>query len=523
MTLRVVILCLAAAAVWAQAPERDSAALTGRVVSGADGAPLAGALVLVRTASTPKVWTGPDGRFRLTGIPAGTFAVLANKAGFHPDQRRQQLGMGGTSQELVFRLTPESLIAGTAFGPDGAPLEGARIALWEQPDRLGDMPVLLERRGATVDDRGRFRLHALWAGNYLLTLEPAAAPAPEGVERLTVAPMLYPEPRGLGSLATLRLRPGEQVENIDFRASETEQTELAGQVSRCDGCTVGIYRRSGEFFAPVYQMGAAGNGSFVLQGLTPGAYVIAARSRGSNRGGLAGLAEISLMAGQTVRTQVYLTEGAQMTITKTHLNPLEPDQTAQRRGMSPPAVVFEYLGPELMRSRPSGGRPFRPDQNSTELQVGLWPGPYALQVRGFPRGGYLASVLVDGSPPLDGRVVINDEGAHQTEVVVAYDSGTIEGSVMTSDLPLKGARIYLLPQNPVLPSDLSQASADETGAFSAQVGPGRYEVYALPRDADWNLADPLDRQRLAGYRAGVEVRPGQKATVKVKLAPLSSW
>jgi hypothetical protein len=75
----------------------------------------------------------------------------------------------------------------------------------------------------------------------------------------------------------------------------------------------------------------------------------------------------------------------------------------------------------------------------------------------------------------------------------------------------------------VLPNDLFQASADETGAFSVEVGPGRYDVYALPRDADWNLADALDRQRLAGYRTGVEVRSGQTATVKVKLAPLSSW
>jgi hypothetical protein len=142
----------------------------------------------------------------------------------------------------------------------------------------------------------------------------------------------------------------------------------------------------------------------------------------------------------------------------------------------------------------------------------------------MPRGGYLASVLVDGSPPLNGRFVIGDGGAHQIEVVVAYDSGKIEGTVTASDnLPLKDARIYLMPQNPVLPNDLSRAVADETGAFSVEVGPGRYDVYALPRDADWNLADPVDRQRLAGYRASVEARPGQTAPLQVRLTPPSSW
>jgi hypothetical protein len=145
-------------------------------------------------------------------------------------------------------------------------------------------------------------------------------------------------------------------------------------------------------------------------------------------------------------------------------------------------------------------------------------------VRGIPRGGYLARVLVDGRPPLNGRFVVTDGASHQTEVVVAYDSGTIEGTATAPDgAPLKNAEIFLLPQNPVLPSDLSETSVDETGAFSIQVGPGRYDIYALPREADWNLADAADRQRLAGYRASVGVVTGQTATVKVKLAPLSSW
>jgi hypothetical protein len=336
--------------------------------------------------------------------------------------------------------------------------------------------------------------------------------------------MLYPEPSGTGSLATLRLRPGERVENIDFRAPDSAQTILAGQVSGCNGCLVGLYRRTGEFFAPVYELGTAGDGSFYLEGLAPGAYVIAALSRGANRGVLVGLAEVALAAGQTTRTQVFLSKGAQMTITKKHLNPPEQEPGTQQGGVGPAIVMFEYLGPSLVGNMQQGNGGARGPANASEYQVSLAPGPYALRVLGMPRGGYLASVLVDGSPPLNGRFVIGDGGAHQIEVVVAYDSGKIEGTVTASDnLPLKDARIYLMPQNPVLPNDLSRAVADETGAFSVEVGPGRYDVYALPRDADWNLADPVDRQRLAGYRASVEARPGQTAPLQVRLTPPSSW
>lgn len=518
MTTRIAILYLVAVSLWAQ----DSASVSGRVVSAADGSPLASALVLLRTTSAERTWTGPDGRFRLTGVPTGTYSVLTSKAGFHDDQRRRQVTADGGAQDLVIRLKPASVIAGTAIGSDGEPLEGATVSLWEQPDRLGNVPALAERDSAIVDDLGRFRLHGLRAGNYLLTLAPAAAPAPEGVERLTAAPLLYPEPSGLEALATLPLRAGERVENIDFRAPEPEQTALAGQVVRCGACVVGIYRRTGAFFAPVHQMTAAADGSFLLQGLAPGGYVVAV---GNRRTSTSGLAEVSLAAGQTTRVAVYLREGAEMTITKKHLNPPSLDLLAQQRGVGPPAVIFEYLGPALAQGVLASERLPRPDTdaNTTELRLSLAPGPYALRVRGIPSRGYLASVLVDGSPPLDGRVVIGDEVAHRTEVVVAYDGGTVEGSVTDSMESLKGAHIYLLPQSPVLPNDLSETAADAAGTFSIDVAPGRYDVYALPPDASWDLADPLDRQRLAGYRASVEVRSGQTAPVQVKLTPLSSW
>lgn len=213
-----------------------------------------------------------------------------------------------------------------------------------------------------------------------------------------------------------------------------------------------------------------------------------------------------------------------MTVAKKHLNPPEQPETRQRRGVGPPAVLLTYLGP-LLAQGGHGSRDFtRGPGSDTEYQVSLAPGPYALRVRGLPSGGYLASVLVDGRPPLNGRFAVADGVAHRAEVIIAYDSGRVEGSVTASgEAQPSAAEVYLLPQNPVLPSDVAQATADETGTFGFTVGPGRYDVYALPRDADWNLANSVDRQRLAGYRGVVEVQSGETATVKVKLAPLSSW
>ena len=216
MTQRLAILYLAAAVVWAQAPEREAAAVTGRVVSAADGSPLAGALVVLGGAATEKMWTGADGRFRLAADSQRTYLLVTAKAGFHTNEGRVVVD-GTAPEETEIRLIPESVIAGTAAGPAGEPLEDAVVTLWAQSERLGDIPTLSRRMNTRVDDRGQFRLPGVRAGNYLLTLEPTAAPAPEGVERLTAAPSLYPEPSGAAGFATLRVRPGEHIENVDFR------------------------------------------------------------------------------------------------------------------------------------------------------------------------------------------------------------------------------------------------------------------------------------------------------------------
>ncbi len=80
----------------------STGAVDGQVVSAVDGSPLAGADVVVGTASTT---TGSDGSFGLTLAP-GTHTATASADGYIPDQQDVTVVAGQTT-DLRFSLSPE--------------------------------------------------------------------------------------------------------------------------------------------------------------------------------------------------------------------------------------------------------------------------------------------------------------------------------------------------------------------------------------------------------------------------------
>src|SRR5688500_4354917 len=105
--LAVVLLAGGAAAtlahvVTAQSPPRDTPAASqavpsgmvrGRIVRADDGQPLSGVRVWLRASGfrdLPAAVTAADGRFELSGVPAGSFILTAAKIGFVTTQYGQR-------------------------------------------------------------------------------------------------------------------------------------------------------------------------------------------------------------------------------------------------------------------------------------------------------------------------------------------------------------------------------------------------------------------------------------------------
>lgn len=153
--------------------------LTGRVVDGSQGSPLAGALVWPRGEPGAAVESGEDGGYEIIAGGAPDEMVGA-AAGHRVAAVRAEDAPAGRIPLL--RLPPAAVLAGTLSDPSGEPIPGARIRLRTppHPGLTWDGGFGAEAPGATSDDRGRFRAVGLDAGTvYLLRVEADGFPAVE--------------------------------------------------------------------------------------------------------------------------------------------------------------------------------------------------------------------------------------------------------------------------------------------------------------------------------------------------------
>ncbi len=140
-------------------------ALTGTVVSAADGQPVAGALVVrgrgladfdpLSESAHERVlgYTDARGRFRVTGLdPSGAEVSI-----YHESLAPATLSGRGAGEEAVVRLAPGGRVIGTVLDEAGAPASGVQV--------VAEGPLL---KSAESDPEGRFLLEGLAPGRYRL-------------------------------------------------------------------------------------------------------------------------------------------------------------------------------------------------------------------------------------------------------------------------------------------------------------------------------------------------------------------
>ncbi|MBI4615666.1 MAG: carboxypeptidase regulatory-like domain-containing protein [Planctomycetes bacterium] len=152
----------------------------GIVVSASTGEPVPGAVLVrgtdlsnfdpVGSEARERVlgWTDADGRFRISGLEAGTEAFSVYHDFYAPALARPAIA------EIRVALKDGAVIQGVLLGPEGDSVAGATVAL------AG--PLL---KAAETDGSGRFRIEGLATGTY--TLSRSDRPPPEGAMELVVA------------------------------------------------------------------------------------------------------------------------------------------------------------------------------------------------------------------------------------------------------------------------------------------------------------------------------------------------
>jgi hypothetical protein len=259
--------------------------IAGRIVEERSGSPIASADVRIykvgaRTLAAELESDG-DGRFQAPGLAEGEYCIEISKANHIPATLRTKLA---EAEQLQFpiRVIRCGAIEGQVLDVNRNPIRGAHVFVLRS-DRGPIRAELNAGRFAAVNDGGRYRLFNLPPGQYVIA-------AAYGSNTVTVGSTgrgyLVP---GLGSGVayypsndrpqTFTIASGQEFRNIDFAILPTNQYSVSGSVeSSGSGANGAHYWVS---LAPANQPAIAvavteanADGSFRLEGLPPGSYIL---------------------------------------------------------------------------------------------------------------------------------------------------------------------------------------------------------------------------------------------------------
>ena len=269
-----------------------TATIRGRVTV-ASGEPLACAIVSIVASdvSIPQVYTDPQGRYSIEGLPAGPVVIEARKIGYVSLQYGQRRPSDAetliTLRERERRsdtdivLPRGSIVSGTVVDEHGEPVEGIPIAAL-QLGRLESWTTATS--GAfprSTDDRGRYRLTGLDPGTYLV-----ASMATYGVssartgETRAYTSTYYPGTSDVLTAQRLVLEAGRNADGIDIAFAPTRTATVSGSVFDAAGRpfngSVAMTHSARSGAAPVGSWSAPidSSGRFEVRNVPPGDYVV---------------------------------------------------------------------------------------------------------------------------------------------------------------------------------------------------------------------------------------------------------
>lgn len=276
--------------------EKGTARVSGRVVNRESGAPVRFAQVILSGFGPPRTAESDDeGRYSFAELPAGRYRVHARKDGFvepfFPGRSRDRsarsvtLAAGQSVDGVEIAISRGGVITGVVTDDAGEPLVHAQVRAAPRRTRAGGgfgMP-------AQTDDQGRYRVHSLPDGEYLVVVEPQRRHfGPEHTSSVTTGFVRTYHPGTLdrGSAEAVTVEAGRETV-ANFTLVPRRLVSVSGVVRSASGRDVGdvafSLRRQGDVDQDESWMGSGapyGRGQFNLHGVAPGEYVIAARVGG---------------------------------------------------------------------------------------------------------------------------------------------------------------------------------------------------------------------------------------------------
>jgi protocatechuate 3,4-dioxygenase beta subunit len=490
-----------------------------------------------------------EGKFKMENVPAGRYAVVAERTGFvrtlGPAGGRRPGGAAGGStatltvgegeslKSVSVKLTPQAVVAGRVLDEDGEPAENIMVQVMRYAYPQGRRS-LVPAGGGQTNDLGEFRISGLNPGRYYLA---AMAGGFRGFGRgsrradAQVTTTFFPGAIDAGAAVPLDLGPGQEMRNLDIKLRKTTLFTVSGRIIGGSGnareMMVVLQGRGTVFTPPV--PGQVKGDAFEVRNVPPGSYTLfitqmnggerrappvlagpqgMAFGGGPGRGGLQGRLAIDVGNRDIDNLLVPLSAGSTITGTV---------RIAGVGAAAPPqGLRIQLLPAEAGLVFFAGNPRLQPDGTFTLADVPA--GLYRLQVTGLAAGQYLEAARFGGDDVLENG--LNNVTGGTLEITLATGAAEISGTVLGPDSqPLGNAVVVLMPKDekPNRTDLVKNTTTDQKGAFRfTGVVPGEYRVFAWDEIDSGAWLDPEIRKPFEPQAKSISAKANGREDVQIK-------
>jgi uncharacterized protein (DUF2141 family) len=542
-------------------PQSATASIGGRVLAADTGRPLKRASVLASGGGRQARGATTDdlGRFRVTGLPAGTYTITASKSGFVDaifGQRRPlqpgtpvQLADGQETSGIDLRLTRGSVITGHVLDEDGEPLARALVTVQRYQYVRGERQ-LTSAGGDQTDDRGQYRVFGLPPGDYYVSATAGGlaqilgrgfqfaagalagagrggrgtffgGPPVEDAEPVGYARTYYAGVTSAADATKVTVAPGQELGGIDFQVQLVAMSTVSGTVIGSSGPVPVMLvpqDRGGVFRGQVLRAGSQADGSFAIANVPPGHYTAIARSGGRGEDPRIGTRAVNVAGDNVTGISIALQPGVSLAgyITVESSGTPAPVDYSGFRVDAPDVDPLPFVGggPNTSGSRA--------EKNGAFQINGLLPGRHYIRVNG--QGSWsLKSVSVAGRDVTDEPVDLKSgQNVDSVSIVLTDRSTQVTGTVRdAAGNPVQQITVIAFSVDQQYwhsqSRQIQAVRVDQSGVFHLRgLPPGDYSVAAVD---DAEQGEWFDPSYLEGIRTGAKrlsLSEGVSATLDLK-------